>query len=317
VVTKIFYLIKPLIPRRVQFAVRRFLVKKKLKRYSNVWPINPRANTVPAWFNGWPDGKRFAFIVTHDVEKAGGAAKICNLMEIDSRLRMNSAFGLVPERYAVDTPLLDKIRSGGHEIYVHDLNHDGRLFSSYRLFHERAQKINYYLETWGVAGFRAGAMHHNLDWIGELNIEYDMSTFDTDPFEPMPDGVNTIFPFVAVSESTNRTYVEIPYTLPQDLMALVIHPGRAIDIWIKKLDWIVENGGMACINVHPDYMSFNGDKPEFFQYASSDYVRFMEYVDKRYRSLMWNPGISELVRFVRSSTIGAREKESLLKDGQV
>jgi len=25
-------------------------------------------------------------------------------------------------------------------------------------------------------------MHHNLEWIGELNVKYDLSTFDTDPF---------------------------------------------------------------------------------------------------------------------------------------
>lgn len=40
------------------------------------------------------------------------------------------------------------------------------------------------------------AVHHNLEWIGELDIEYDLSTFDTDPFMPQPDGVGTIFPFL-------------------------------------------------------------------------------------------------------------------------
>ena len=39
-----------------------------------------------------------------------------------------------------------------------------------------------------------------------LNIAYDASTFDTDPFEPQPDGVNTIFPFWVPrrSESEDR-----------------------------------------------------------------------------------------------------------------
>jgi len=35
-----------------------------------------------------------------------------------------------------------------------------------------------------VSGFSLPSMHHNLEWIGELDIEYDASTFDTDPFEP-------------------------------------------------------------------------------------------------------------------------------------
>jgi len=60
---------------------------------------------------------------------------------------------------------------------------------------ERAAKINNYIREWNAAGFRAPAMHHNLDWIRELDIEYDSSTFDTDPFEPQPDNVNCIFPF--------------------------------------------------------------------------------------------------------------------------
>ena len=38
-------------------------------------------------------------------------------------------------------------------------------------------------------------MLHNLEWFHDLNVKYDSSTFDTDPFEPQPDGVGTIFPF--------------------------------------------------------------------------------------------------------------------------
>src|SRR5438093_9277501 len=38
-------------------------------------------------------------------------------------------------------------------------------------------------------------MLRNLDWLHDLDVQYDASTFDTDPFEPQPDGVNTIFPF--------------------------------------------------------------------------------------------------------------------------
>jgi len=38
-------------------------------------------------------------------------------------------------------------------------------------------------------------MFHNLKWIHDLNISYDASTFDTDPFEPQHDRAGTIFPF--------------------------------------------------------------------------------------------------------------------------
>jgi glycosyltransferase involved in cell wall biosynthesis len=38
-------------------------------------------------------------------------------------------------------------------------------------------------------------MLHNLEWLHDLEILYEASTFDTDPFEPQPDGADTIFPF--------------------------------------------------------------------------------------------------------------------------
>ena len=52
-----------------------------------------------------------------------------------------------------------------------------------------------YLDDWNAVGFRSGFMFRQLDWLHDLDIQYDCSTFDTDPFEPQPDGVGTIFPF--------------------------------------------------------------------------------------------------------------------------
>src|ERR1700746_3430317 len=50
-------------------------------------------------------------------------------------------------------------------------------------------------------------MFHKLDWLHDLDIEYDASTFDTDPFEPQPDGHGTIFPFW-VPKGDDGGYVE-------------------------------------------------------------------------------------------------------------
>lgn len=47
----------------------------------------------------------------------------------------------------------------------------------------------------GAVGFRSGFMLRQLDWLHDLNVLYDTSTFDTDPFEPQPEGSRTIFPF--------------------------------------------------------------------------------------------------------------------------
>ena len=59
---------------------------------------------------------------------------------------------------------------------VHDLRHDGKLFSSGMSFQVCAERINHYLRDWNAEGFRAGAMHHNLEWIGSTDLLYDLST---------------------------------------------------------------------------------------------------------------------------------------------
>ena len=287
-------------PRRLQLTLRRMIVASKLKKCSKVWPIDPASAKKPAWFKGWPEEKLFALLITHDVEHAAGLQKLEQLLAIDRQFGIRSSVGIVPERYPVDISAVNAVRNNGHEVYVHDLNHDGRLFSNYSTFHKRAPVINRYIKEWDIDGFRAGAMHHNLDWIGELDIKYDMSTFDTDPFEPMPDGVNTIFPFVETSSSTNRRYVEIPYTLPQDLMTLVLHPARSIDIWKNKIDWIAEHNGMALLNVHPDYIAFNNDEYSFHNYLVKCYMDFLDFLTQRHADHFWNPLPSELSNFIKN-----------------
>ena len=37
----------------------------------------------------------------------------------------------------------------------------------------RAIKINHYLKEWKSVGFRSPSMHNKLEWIHDLNIEYD------------------------------------------------------------------------------------------------------------------------------------------------
>ena len=139
---------------------------------------------------------KFAFVLTHDVESQQGLDRVKELAELEMELGFRSSFNFTPEGpYSVPPALRSWLVDRGFEVGVHDLNHDGHLFSSRESFRLKAQRINHYLEEWNAVGFRSGYMLRNLDWIHDLNIAYDACTFDTDPFEPQPDGVNTIFPF--------------------------------------------------------------------------------------------------------------------------
>jgi hypothetical protein len=219
-------------------------------------------------------------------------------MEVEMELGFVSSFNLVPERdYVVEKQLLNILRTKGFEFGVHGLNHDGKLFSSEEIFFSRAKKINKYLLEWDAVGFRAPAMQHNLDWIGELDILYDLSTFDTDPFEPQPDGVGTIFPFWVKNKRHQKGgYMELPYTLPQDFTTFILMRHKSPEIWKNKLNWIAANNGMALVNVHPDYISFN-DTYRTEEFPIEIYKSFLNYISTNYKGNFWNPLPTEMALY--------------------
>ncbi|MDH3267273.1 MAG: hypothetical protein OEM46_00320 [Ignavibacteria bacterium] len=284
-----YYFLKPVIPRKLQLFLRRKLIFLKLPKYKDIWPVLEGSEKKPDGFTGWPDGKKFALILTHDVEHKKGYERVPKLMDVEKELGFVSSFNFIPERdYVVEKELLNTLQRNGFEFGVHGLNHDGKLFFTEEVFSRRAKKINQYLDKWGAVGFRAPAMHNNLDWIGELNILYDLSTFDTDPFEPQSHGVGTIFPFWVMNKRHQKgCYVELPYTLPQDFTSFILMKHTTPEIWNNKLDWIAENNGMALVNVHPDYISFN-DTVKTEEFPIEIYKSFLYYIKVNYKDNFWN-----------------------------
>ncbi|HEY1789405.1 MAG TPA: glycosyltransferase [Verrucomicrobiae bacterium] len=287
----VYYGLKPYLPWRLRMAVRRIAAHWRRKACEDVWPIKESAGQHPADWTGWPDGKKFAVVLTHDVESACGLSKCRQLMQLEMQMGFRSSFNFIPEGdYRVPGDLMEELRHKGFEVGVHDLKHDGKLFRNREAFRNGAVQINRYLHAWDARGFRSGFMFHNLDWVQDLDIDYASCTFDTDPFEPQPDDVDTIFPFW-VPRRTNANgrngYVELPYTLPQDSTLFLLLQERQPDIWIKKLDWIVEHGGMVLLNTHPDYMAMNGQSEAFGEYPVRFYKQFLDYLRVNYAGMYW------------------------------
>jgi len=273
----------------------------KRKRNSLSWPIDERAYSLPRQWGGWPEGKKFAFVLIHDVDTQQGVQRCLNLMRLEERLGIRSSFNFVPERYQ-DMPSIRKLLvSRGFEIGVHGLKHDGKLFHSKRIFMKRAKRINQYLQDWKTSGFSSPSMHRNLAWMPMLNIKHATSTFDTDPFEPCPEGVRTIFPFWVKGNGVNDGYVELPYTLSQDFTLFILMQESDTRIWKKKLDWIVENNGMALLNTHPDYMKFNGGNCQLDQYPVARYEEFLNYVKDKYEGQYWQALPDQIAMFWREN----------------
>jgi peptidoglycan/xylan/chitin deacetylase (PgdA/CDA1 family) len=280
------------------------MVNIKRTKFAHVWPIDPKADGCPSQFPGWPENKKFALVLTHDVDTAHGQKNCFQLMQLERRLGFRSSFNFVPERYNVSEKLRNQLTHNGFEVGVHGLNHDGKLFRSASIFEERSKKINRYISRWNAKGFRAPAMHHNLDWIHLLNIEYDASTFDTDPFEPQPDGCATIYPFWVANGANHKGYIELPYTLPQDFTVFILMKDFNLSIWQRKLDWIVQHNAMALLNTHPDYMCFGNKHKRYEQYPAKLYQAFLEYIKNEYSDQYWQALPKDVAKYWKDTVAG-------------
>ena len=288
----LYYNLKPFIPRSLRTTIRRRLAARLRKRVGAVWPIMPGSDKAPLGWSGWPQGRKFAVVLTHDVEGSLGLQRCRSLMELEVEMGFRSSFNFIPEgSYRLPVTLRQELVDNGFEIGVHDLRHDGRLFRSAAGFQAQAARINRYLQDWGAVGFRSGFMLHRLDWLHQLEIDYDMSTFDTDPFEPQPEGRHTIFPFLMQAPGRNgdsaKAYVELPYTLPQDSTLFLLLQEKTPEIWMRKLDWVASRGGMVLINTHPDYTAFDSRGRDSFDYPVAFYKELLAYLQHRYTGQYW------------------------------
>lgn len=307
IANRFYYVFKPYLPWRLRIALRRWNGRRVLAASAGSWPILETAGQPPANWPGWPEARPFALVLTHDVEGPKGLDRVSQLRQLEEELGFRSAFNLIPAgNYQVAPATRQDLERRGFEVGIHDLHHDGKLFTHREGFCRQAKQINAYLREWKVQGFRAGFMHHNLDWIHDLQIQYDASTFDTDPFEPQPDGVGTIFPFWVPAPSTTSSpaspgkgYMELPYTLVQDFTLFTILCADSIDIWKRKLDWIAQHGGMALVNVHPDYVDFSGDRAPEGEFPARLYRELLEYVRSCYAGQYWHALPREVAAYCR------------------
>jgi hypothetical protein len=196
----------------------------------------------------WPQGRLFALVLTHDIETEKGQAFVRAVADLEEGLGFRSSFNFIPERYPLDRDLMRELRQRGFEIGVHGLKHDGKLFDNQTEFARRAERINQHLREFEAVGFRAPLTIRNPEWMQALDIEYDLSFFDTDPYEPLAGGTMSIWPF------TIGRFVELPYTLVQDITLSTVLGMETPSLWLDKVDFIERYHGMALINTHPDYL---------------------------------------------------------------
>src|SRR5512142_327520 len=98
-VSRTYYSLKPFLPWKVRILLRRWRAANRRIACAGIWPINAKAGIPPQGWPGWPDGKRFALVLTHDVEGSRGLDRCRELMEMEASLGFRSSFNFIPEGY--------------------------------------------------------------------------------------------------------------------------------------------------------------------------------------------------------------------------
>ena len=150
-----YYKLKPLLPRRAQIAMRRRYARRQMRTEFPRWPIESvlvdhrQEEEASPSAPPWPDGKRFAAILTHDVEGPAGVANVREVIEIERRHGFVSCWNFVAEWYPIADGLFDHVRAAGCEIGLHGIKHDGKLFESRARFEAELPAIHRYLDRVG------------------------------------------------------------------------------------------------------------------------------------------------------------------------
>ncbi|MCI0350778.1 MAG: hypothetical protein L0Z53_15240 [Acidobacteriales bacterium] len=256
------------------------------------------ATSVPfIWF--WPEGYSACTIMTHDVEYAAGRDFCARLMDLDESAGIRSSFQVIPEgRYDISPGWLQEIRMRGHEINIHDLNHDGHLFPERERFLDRAEKIRAYAQQFAAEGFRSGALYRNLEWYDGLSFSYDMSVPNVAHLDPQRGGCCTVMPYFI------GDVLELPLTATQDYSLFHILGDYSLDLWERQMEIVLGQHGLLSFNIHPDYVIEDR--------ARAIYVGLLgRLADLRRRLNLWAPLPAEVNAWWR-----LRSQMEIIRDSQ-
>lgn len=258
---RLYYHLRPLIPIKVRQMLQRgrnqnldvpadwYLPNEFAKEFRNALTEELEGPGDRLVIHPWPQPFQMCASLTHDVETRDGVLLVDKLAKLEESLGFRSCWNFVPYKYQIEPELIEDLIQRGHEVGVHGYNHDGRLFFSQRTFNRRLGPIKDAMNRFQSEGFRAPMVHRNLNWISKLEAKYDSSCFDVDPFQAMPGGVGSVWPFL------KGNMVELPYTLPQDHTLMIALNQSDISIWRNKFDWLRRWRGMAMLITHPDYLN--------------------------------------------------------------
>lgn len=257
------------LPGAVRLALHRLSTLGRSPRPGvDVWPVDPSLEWLRwAYLQArgsrgedrqpspaWPDGKRWALVVTHDVDTVAGLGCVPTLADTDQELGYRPCWYVTGEAARAGLELLDGLAGRGHELGLHGDRHDLRLaYLDRGELERRLGACAELIARWKMRGYRSPGLLMTRRLAGVLArfFEYDSSVPDTDIASPAGAvrGCGTVFPFARPEGG-----LELPPTLPLEdkLAALGYPPREMLGIWRQKIEFIRKVGGMAVVTTHAE-----------------------------------------------------------------
>jgi peptidoglycan/xylan/chitin deacetylase (PgdA/CDA1 family) len=251
------------------------------------WPVEPSVEVLRAVYlrarqvldpslqprAQWPDGKRFALVLTHDIDSPQGQSVALELAAVERELGLRSAWYVVGRDWPLDHDALGALHAEGHELGLHDAHHDNRgAFMSPEQLGERLDACHQLVERYDMVGYRSPSMLRSHAMYRALlgRFAYDSSMPDTGLL-PKPNGCATVFPVEPDGVAM------LPLTLPPDgqLVGLGLDPSQVAARWIAKAEWVARVGGIAMLLTHPE-PGFSAEAP-----MQEAYRRFLSWAASR------------------------------------
>lgn len=240
----------------------------------------------------WPDARRYALALTHDVDSGGGLRVAAEMAEEETARGLRAGWYVVGREYHLDGDLMGRLRAGGGEIGLHDARHDNQIaFLEPAEMAARLDACRADIERFAIRGFRSPSMLRTAPLYEVLagRFAYDSSIPDAGLL-PARNGCATVFPF------TRGSLPILPLTLPPDgqLLGRGLDGAGVIAAWVAKAHWVAELGGAAVHLSHPE-PGFSAD-PEM-RAAHRD---FLDWVAEEARGDAWHATPGEIVEHWRA-----------------
>ncbi|HVA85732.1 MAG TPA: hypothetical protein VNF73_05340 [Candidatus Saccharimonadales bacterium] len=291
-----------------QWPIERALDDARRLHWSEVAPASSVTLSAPIY----PDGRRAAVVLTHDIDSRDELDLIDAIRVLERRHDLASSFGFVPEVTWPQEGQVQRLVAEGCEVYCHDLRHDGKLpYMPADAIRSALEQV-FQRSPWArslMPGFRSGQLLMSPTLrtvVGEL-FDFDLSVPDTERGGPYgyAAGCGTVYPYELGS------LMEIPLTLAQDIYVRHVYglgPAAVLRTWLEKLRYIADVGGVAVLNTHPVWV--NPKRPDMWQ----AYDAFLANVATDDR--LWVTTPAWLVAWLRQRRVGTeRTAEAVSDDG--